>query len=299
MDEKEDLMDAFSSLFWTVVILGNSYESLKKKVEELNRKLEFKDREIERMRRLEGQTERNSRLVAMGEMAAKIAHEIRNPLGSIELFTSILHREIKDDNLEKFANHISAGVKNLNHVISNLLTFTSQPKPVFKEFDVHAFLDDILQFGEFLMSKNNIMLIKEYCPSFLLGWGDEELLKQVFLNLIMNAVQSMPDGGILKVKTGLGEKISPHHNAPHRMIPHNVYVEIKIIDTGTGISKDNIKKIFNPFFTTRERGTGLGLAIVHTIVESHNGIIEVESELCRGTVFKILLPLKRKAGTKT
>jgi two-component system sensor histidine kinase FlrB len=233
------------------------------------------------MKRLEEQAERNTRLAAMGEMAARIAHEIRNPLGSIELFASILQREIADENQKRLVNHISSGVKNLNHVISNLLTFTRQPKPVFKEIDLHKFLDDLLQFGEFLMDKNNIGLEREYYPSHLSALGDEELLKQVFLNIIRNAVQAMPDGGVLKVKTGMGKK---GRNAQ--------YIEIKILDTGAGIEKDNLDKIFNPFFTTRDKGTGLGLAIVHTIIESHKGIIEVESEVGKGTAFTILLPVK-------
>ncbi|MBI3600603.1 MAG: hypothetical protein HY097_08175 [Nitrospinae bacterium] len=231
------------------------------------------------MKRQKEQAERNSRLTAMGEMAARIAHEIRNPLGSIELFASILQREIADENQKRLVNHISSGVKNLNHVISNLLTFTRQPKPVFKEIDLHKFLDNLLQFGEFLMDKNNIRLEREYYPSLLSALGDEELLKQVFLNIIRNSVQAMPEGGVLKVKTGVGKKGR-----------NDKYVEVKVSDTGAGIAKDNLDKIFNPFFTTRDKGTGLGLAIVHTIIESHNGIIEVESDVGKGTTFTILLP---------
>lgn len=278
----KNLKTAISSFNKTASTLQSSFESLKKKVEGLNKELELKNREIERMKSLEEQADRNSRLTAMGEMAVKIAHEIRNPLGSIELFTSLLQREITDDSHKNLLEHISSGIKNLNHVISNLLTFTKQPKPIFKEFDVHKFLDDLLQFSKFLLNNNNIRLEKEYSPSLPIGWGDEELLKQVFLNLLLNAVQSMPKGGVLKVKAGLGEKLKV--NTP--------FIEIKIIDTGDGITEDNLKKIFNPFYTTRERGTGLGLAIVHNIIELHKGIIEVESKVGKGTAFTILLPTK-------
>ncbi len=284
MNEKINLNAAFSSFNKTAATLQASFETLKKRVEELNKELEFKNREIERMRRLEEQMDRNTRLAAMGEMAVQIAHEIRNPLGSIELFTSILQKEITNDNHKKLLEHISSGIKNLNHVISNLLTFTKQPNPIFKRFDVHKFLDDLLQFGRFLLNNNNIRLEKEYSPSLPSGWGDEELLKQVFLNLILNAVQAMPNGGILKVRTKLKKKL--RDNTP--------FIEIRILDTGDGISEDNLKKIFNPFFTTRERGTGIGLAIVHNIIELHKGIIEVESEIGKGTIFTILLPTKIK-----
>lgn len=280
----KNLNAAISSFNKTASTLQASFESLKKRVEELNKELEFKNREIERMKSLEEQADRNSRLTAMGEMAVKIAHEIRNPLGSIELFTSLLQREITDDNHKNLLGHISSGIKNLNHVISNLLTFTKQPNPIFKKFDVHNFLNDLLQFSKFLLNNNNIRLEKEYSPSLPSGWGDEELLKQVFLNLILNAVQSMPNGGVLKVKTGLGEKLKD--NTP--------FIEMKVIDTGNGITEDNLKKIFNPFFTTRESGTGLGLAIVHNIIELHKGMIEVESEVGKGTTFTVLLPVKQR-----
>lgn len=278
----KNLKAAISSFNKTASTLQASFESLKKRVEGLNKELELKNREIERMKSLEEQADRNSRLTAMGELAVKIAHEIRNPLGSIELFTSILQREITDDNHKNLLEHISSGIKNLNHVISNLLTFTKQPNPIFKYFDVHKFLDDLLQFSKFLLNNNKIRLEKEYSPILPSGWGDEELLKQVFLNLILNAVQSMPKGGVLKVKTGAGEKLKDNTQ----------FLEIKIIDTGDGITEDNLKKIFNPFFTTRERGTGLGLAIVHNIIELHKGIIEVESKVGMGTAFTILLPQK-------
>ncbi|OGW02918.1 MAG: hypothetical protein A2889_06045 [Nitrospinae bacterium RIFCSPLOWO2_01_FULL_39_10] len=94
----------------------------------------------------------------------------------------------------------------------------------------------------------------------------------------------MPNGGVLKVKTGLGEKLKD--NTP--------FIEMKIIDTGDGITEDNLKKIFNPFFTTRESGTGLGLAIVHNIIELHKGMIEVESKVGNGTTFTVLLPVKQR-----
>ncbi len=240
------------------------------------------------MKRLEKQSERNDRLTAMGEMAARIAHEIRNPLGSIELFASILQREIEDENQKRLVSHICSGVKNLNHVISNLLAFTRQPKPVLEKIDLHKFLDELLLFGEFLTDKNDIRLKKEYYTSSLSVYGDEELLKQVFLNIIRNAVQAMQDGGVLKVKTGTGKKKRGSLG----------YIEVKISDTGIGISKDNLKNIFNPFFTTKDKGTGLGLAIVHNMIESHNGMIEVESREGKGTAFTILLPQRPFHRTK-
>src|SRR3972149_291657 len=170
----KNLNAAISSFNKTASTLQASFESLKKRVEELNKELEFKNKEIERMKSLEEQADRNIRLTAMGEMAVKIAHEIRNPLGSIELFTSLLQREITDDNHKNLLGHISSGIKNLNHVISNLLTFTKQPNPIFKKFDVHNFLDDLALSCKFFLEKTSTDLTAACSRFHPSGWGDEE-----------------------------------------------------------------------------------------------------------------------------
>jgi signal transduction histidine kinase len=148
------------------------------------------------------------------------------------------------------------------------------------------------------------MLTTHYDPCDPLVWGDAELLKQVVLNLVWNAIHAMPHGGNLVIATeivgdalvkyAVGDRSSP---LSAKGIEGKGYVEIRFTDSGTGISKENKKQIFNPFFTTKEKGTGLGLAIVHKIIEAHRGMIEVESSIGQGSTFTITLPLVGK-GTR-
>lgn len=225
------------------------------------------------------------RLAAMGEMAAKIAHEIRNPLGSIELFATSLEASLEEQpDLQLLAERISSGVKSIETIISNLLQFVrSDEVRRFERFDIYEALDDSLFFMQRLADRENGVDVKvAYGPRPLFIKGDVELMKQVCLNIILNAIQSMPHGGVLGVSTA--RRAAPAMGRPAR-------VEIQISDSGMGIEPGNVGKIFDPFFTTKERGTGLGLSIVHSIVGMHGGIIDVESAPGKGTVFSIGLPL--------
>ena len=221
----------------------------------------------------------------MGEMAAKIAHEIRNPLGSIELFATSLHAALEEQpELQPLAERISSGVKSIEAIISNLLQFV-RPNEVnrFEPFDIYEALDDALFFVEHLADKENGIDVKAtFGPRPLFIMGDVELMKQVCLNIILNAIQSMPDGGELCISTRQREMVQAGRPP---------LVEIRISDNGIGIEPGNVTRIFDPFFTTKERGTGLGLSIVHSIVEMHDGIVDVESTPGKGTAFSIGLPL--------
>lgn len=245
--------------------------------------LNFQD--ISLMKRLEEQASRTDRLSAMGEMAIRIAHDIRNPLGSIELVTSILRKELVGfEELEGLAAHISSGVKSINSIVSNLLLFIKpEQKAEFKTINIHEPLDDSLFFScHRFNSEDSIEVITDYDAGPLLINGDLELLKQVYLNLILNAIQAMPDGGKLTIAT---------RKAGDRQGRLDL-AEIKFVDTGAGISKKDSARIFDPFFTTKTRGTGLGLAIVHNIVKLHKGFVDIKSSNGRGTVCAIYLPLK-------
>ena len=243
--------------------------------------------DITEIKRLEIQANRNNRLAAMGEMAAKMAHEIRNPLGSIELFVSVLKKGLDSDKEHrKIAEHISSGVRSINGIISNLLMFIRpHHKAHFKVFDIHEPLQDSLFFSSHLLENNEGIEVKTNCSvDPLMVEGDGELLKQVFLNLILNAIQAMSSCGRLDIST---REIKKKGSGTW-------YAEIRFADTGIGIPRDNMKSIFDPFFTTKKRGTGLGLSIVHNIVESHNGTIEIESKEGSGTACIITLPLETK-----
>jgi PAS domain S-box-containing protein len=244
--------------------------------------------DVTQLRRLEEQAERTSRLTAMGEIAVSIAHEVRNPLGSIELLATLLKQEAEGDaDKQKLTDYIVAGVKSIDYIINNLLLFSKPQPPIFQHVTINTFLNDVLIFIAPSLKLAQIELVTAFAEDDLLILGDAELLKQVFLNVVWNAIQAMPYGGKLIVSSELGE------STVHRL-QETGSVELTIADSGMGIDENDKDKIFNPFFTTKEKGTGLGLAIVHNIVEAHGGMIGVESELGKGSAFTITLPLLEK-----
>jgi PAS domain S-box-containing protein len=240
--------------------------------------------DITQIKRLEEQASRTGRLTAMGEMAVKIAHEIRNPLGSIELFATTIKKDLEDlGGTRDLVDHISSGVKSINNIISNLLLFIRREKREnFRMMDVHDPLRDSINFSNHLFALNErIKLHSSYYPRPLMVNGDSELIKQVYLNFILNAIQAMPHGGTLRVVTRRLEGDKNRRGS----------AEIEFIDTGIGISREDMPRIFDPFFTTKTRGTGLGLAIAHNIVELHGGTIDIECPEKRGTLCRVNLPL--------
>lgn len=244
--------------------------------------------DVTQLKRLEEQAERTSRLTAMGEIAVSIAHEVRNPLGSIELLATLLKQETENDpDKQKLADYIVSGVKSIDCIINNLLLFSRPQPPIFQQVNINAFLKDALNFIAPSLKLARIELVTAFAEAELPVLGDAELLKQVFLNVAWNAIQAMPDGGTLTIATALAA-------GTVQRFAGTASVEVSIADSGLGIAEEDKDKIFNPFFTTRERGTGLGLAIVHNIVEAHGGMIGVKSELGTGSNFTIAIPLLEK-----
>ncbi len=240
--------------------------------------------DITQIKKLEEQASRSGRLTAMGEMAVKIAHEIRNPLGSIELFASTLKKDLEDfEEPRVLSEHISSCVKSIDSIISNLLLFMRpEQKAGFQVVDLHDSLKDSLFFSDHVIQSNeHLEIITSYHSEPLMALGDSELLKQMYLNLILNALQSMPNDGKLMIST---KKIECTQNDPG-------FAEIRFMDTGTGIPKAVMPKIFDPFFTTKKRGTGLGLAIVHNIMKLHGGSIDIRNSKKDGAVCIVTLPL--------
>jgi len=239
-------------------------------------------RDITRIEKLEEMAKRTEKLAAMGEMAANIAHEIRNPLGSIELFASLARKETTDRKNQERLMQIISSVKSMDNRISNLLLFARRPNPAMRSLRLHRILDDVLHFTRQVTERDGIVLRERFSARDPLVRGDAEMLKQVFLNIILNALQSMPEGGRLTIATAQRETAT---------------VEISFSDTGAGIPEENLRRIFDPLFSTRERGAGLGLAIVHNLVDLHGGAIEVESG-AGGTVFTVSLPTLRRRRSK-
>jgi signal transduction histidine kinase len=237
--------------------------------------------DVTRLTRWQEQVQRTNRLDALGEMAVSIAQEVRNALGSMELFASLLKQELEHE-AEKamLAEHILSGVKSLNQTISNLLAFTRCPIPCSTSVDPHRVLEESLIFASQLVRHHHLSLQKSFGADGVTIAADAALLKQVFLNLLLNAIQAMPTGGTLTLATRL----------------HRDALEVRVSDTGLGIPPEVIEKIFNPFFTTKERGTGLGLTVVHNIMAAHKGIVHVVSMPGQGTTVTLSFPLEPAAA---
>jgi two-component system sensor histidine kinase FlrB len=256
--------------------LTQTYRRLSKRLYRLNRQLVSENRRLTEEWQRQAQAQRSQRIDAMGEMAVKIAQDLRNPLGSMELFASLLQQELdQDDETVPLAAHILSGIKNLNHIISNMLLFTKRPTPRMALIDPHPLLEASLVFAEHLVRYQHLSLQKEFGAEGVSIEADAELIKQVFLNLILNAIQAMPNGGTLRLTTCCQRGT----------------LEVQVGDTGTGIAPDIIEHIFNPFFTTKERAVGLGLTLVHNIIEAHRGAMQVNSPPGRGTTVTLSFPL--------
>ena len=241
--------------------------------------------DVTAVRELEDRLQRRNRLAAMGEMVARIAHEIRNPLGSIELFASLLRRDLTGvPALRGYAEHISSSVHMMDRLLSNLLLYT-KPDCSHGEWHVtEALLLDALTLAAHAVAQTRIDIRLDVDPLASRIWCDAGQMKQVFLNLILNSIQAMPGNGTLTLSATLVEE----------QTSGGPLVCLSISDTGVGIAAAQRSRIFDPFFTTKEEGTGLGLAIVHAIVEAHRGRIDVESVEGRGTTFRIVLPHRRE-----
>jgi two-component system sensor histidine kinase FlrB len=237
--------------------------------------------DVTRIRQLEERLQRRERLEAMGQMVGCIAHEIRNPLGSVELFASLLRKDLHDQpQLRIYAEHISVAVQSMDRLLSNLLAYTRPDCSKAAWQNTNLLIREVLTLASHAMAPASIEVRCHVDPLVPQLWCDSGKMKQVLLNLVLNAVQAMTDGGILTIAVAMVPS----------SVADNPAVRLTVNDTGIGIPVDLQSRIFDPFFTTKDHGTGLGLAIVHALVEAHHGRIDVESRLGQGTTFIITLP---------
>ncbi|MBY0096650.1 ATP-binding protein [Mesobacillus maritimus] len=228
--------------------------------------------ELKQSREYMHQTEK---LTVVGELAAGIAHEIRNPLTSLKGFTQLLGDKI--DSNQDYMDIMITEIERINTIVSELLLLAKPRKLDFKELNIGIVLKKIITLME---AQANLYGVKIKCndceeiPSFIIH-GEENKLKQVFINLLKNAIEAMQEGGEITISVQRREKD----------------VEIKFIDGGSGIAPEVLSKIGQPFFTTKEKGTGLGLMVCYSIVESHQGKMDIDSKSGEGTTVSILLPL--------
>jgi len=241
----------------------------------------FIAKDITEEEKLEYQVFQSEKMAAVGSLAAGLAHEINNPLfvvsGRLEMLlgNKKLNKRFKDS-----LKIIDGQADRIRTLVDRFLSFTRKTSPNLKNLDVNKIIKNVLPLLLYhKLPSHKIRIARDFAKRLPLIQGDAHQLQEVFINMFINACQEMPKGGTLKIKTDTVE---------------NKFVRISINDTGRGIAPENLKNLFMPFFSTKSEGTGLGLSICYNIIKSHDGTIEVESQLGEGTTFIIKLPFAKK-----
>ena len=253
---------------------------------ERNRQLEALNRDLER--KVDERTRallQAEKMAALGRMAGGVAHEINNPLGGILIYASLLMEEIPPEDPKRAdLERIVQEATRCKEIVKSLLEFARQSSPEMEPTDVNRAITDGLLFLENQATFHNIEIVKELDPSLPPVFGNAGQLKQVFMNIMINAADAMHGHGTLTIRT--------HPSQDGRE------VVIEFTDTGEGIPEEVLPRIFDPFFTTKEvgKGTGLGLSMSYGIVKEHGGRIEVETEVGKGTTFRVMLPVTLQEG---
>jgi two-component system nitrogen regulation sensor histidine kinase GlnL len=249
-------------------------------------------RDLSRIRQLEHEVRRGETLAAAGRMAVGLAHEIRNPLGAIRGAVQLLARELGGDpRLHEYTDVLVREVDRVNRIIEMLLDLGRPVQIRRAPLNLHQLLERVTLLHEEAARAANVTFVRRYDPSLPPILGDEDRLVQVFHNLVVNALDSMRQGGRLTLTTRVSR------NALYGKVDvgsgQRPMVEAQVADEGPGIPAAVRGKVFDPFFTTKERGLGLGLALCHRILEEHRGAIQIDSTEGRGTVVTCFLPVAK------
>ncbi len=237
-------------------------------------------RDITEVNRLELQLRRADKLAALGTLAAGLAHEVKNPLDALSLNLHLLAGELGSPEpstaeVKGYLDILRSEVQRIHRIVENFLRFARPSIPEVKPLELNALMERVLSLVAFEAAGHGVTIETQFDPALASVSGDEGQLAQVFLNLAINALQAMPAGGTLTARTQLA----------------NGWAEVMVKDTGHGIPRDTLPHVFDPYFTTRPAGVGLGLAIAHRIVEGHRGTIDVETEVGKGTVMTVRIPM--------
>ncbi len=235
---------------------------------------------------------RSEALAAVGEAAAQLAHEIKNPLGSIRLGIEMLSEYMVTADALKTMGLVGRGIDHLNKLVVDVTQFSRRRHLDMSEFDLHELIDSSLDLVADRVQKKETLVEKNFAAPTIRGNWDEEQLREVFVNLIGNAIDASGPKSPVKITTELVESDNRSKSIEEPARRNGGLVRILITDQGTGMDAKTQARLFEPFFTTKKRGTGLGLSIVRQIVDLHGGNIAVESEPGKGTTFRIELPIE-------
>ncbi|MFZ4395839.1 MAG: two-component system sensor histidine kinase NtrB, partial [Kiritimatiellia bacterium] len=251
--------------------------------------------DISALRRLEEQVRRNDRLASIGTLAAGMAHEIKNPLVSLKTFAQLLPERYDDPDFRAtFGPLLHDEVNRIDQLVGQLLDFSRPVKVSLVSTSLHTVLDAALQLIAQPSKTRRLTLVRAFDAPEARVCGDERLLRQVFVNLLLNGIEAMQPGGTLTVGTRAAARPATAWREGQQT---DDWIEAYVSDTGSGIAPADRTRIFDPFFTTKPSGTGLGLSIVHGIVWDHFGTIDVESAPGQGTCFRVTLPLQPRSAT--
>jgi two-component system NtrC family sensor kinase len=288
-DEFGRLAASFNAM---TVALRNSQLEFREWGHTLEQKVEKRTQEL---RIAEAESARTEKLASVGLLAAGIAHELNNPLTGVLTFTTLLRKKMPDGSMDaEDLDLVIRETKRCAAIIRRLLDFAREKTPEKKFTDLNQVIEDTVRIIERPASFRDVEIATELDRDLPQVWVDADLIKQVVMNILVNAQHAIEHEGSITVRTRrLAEAKSPEPG--EEPVP---MAEIAIIDTGCGIPEKNLKRIFDPFFTSKEvgKGTGLGLSVSHGIIRSHGGSIEVDSTVGKGSTFRIYLPLKPPAG---
>jgi signal transduction histidine kinase len=265
----------------------NRFEREKKTHAELSAAYQKLNEYTKQLKESQEQLIQSEKLSSLGQLAASIAHEVNNPLSGVLTYTQLLAKRIDSDKFSKesaldYLSKMESELARSTRLIRNLLDFARQSAPALMETDLNDIVNRVLELTAHSAQLSKVEVVKELDPSLPKLTADPNQLQQVCTNLVVNAIQAMPEGGKLTLRTSLDKG----------------QLKMEVQDTGYGISAENMRKLFTPFFSTKKevKGVGLGLAVSYGIIQRHRGKIEVQSKEGEGSTFTVYLPVHQKEG---
>jgi two-component system, NtrC family, sensor kinase len=276
ISSKDEIGQLAESFNYMLVRLKQARQELEGYGRTLEEKVEQRSRQL---KKIQAQLMQSEKLASLGRLASGMAHEINSPLTGILTFSHLLMRRLKDHpELQRELELIVRETTRVSVIVRGLLDFARESKPQKRPCNINELILQTLSLVERQAVFHDIRIVKSLDPQVPMILADANQIQQVFMNILLNAADAMPAGGVLTITSNLN--------------PEDSFVQVRFSDTGTGIPEENLNRIFDPFFTTKadKKGTGLGLAVSYGIIDRHRGQIEVQSEEGKGTTFTIKLP---------